>query len=600
MIVNLSDGAVSIPGFGVETNLVVGAHQARDGWGTLDSLTSIESARGSNFNDLLIGAQRAPSFIIGELGFFAEDRSFLIGRLGNDTLRAATVDDGVVARYNEDISGIIARLDIGQVLDGFGFTDTLINIAGVDGSDFDDLIIAGPGGAWMRGRLGDDTMEGAEDGFDTVNYGSAASSVVVNLLTGIAQDGDGGTDSLSNIDAITGSAFADTLIGGDDGTVFFGSSGADSIVGGAGQDGVNYYGPWSNLATSIHNGVIVNLDSGLARDGDGSSATGSLDRLISIEHAVGSYAADTLIGSAGANTLAGAEGDDSLSGGGGNDTMLGGAGADTLDGGTGNDIMMGDGGDDTYVFNSRFDQAVESAGGGFDTIVIASSFTLTAEIEGLVLASAGAYRGVGNALNNSLAGNAGNNTLEGAAGNDSMDGGGGNESLIGDAGNDLLVGGAGADTLFGGIGADTLTGGTDADVFRFTKSSDSLRATIDRVTDMQAGVDDIAFAAATFTGFVATSVGFNGIVNVASANLGAGNNTYLNVMNGANAGLGGTGNVTASGPVLQVWQVNVLAGTAAGSYLLVNDSVAGASTLNDMLIGISPVGALSAGDFLIG
>jgi hypothetical protein len=113
-------------------------------------------------------------------------------------------------------------------------------------------------------------------------------------------------------------------------------------------------------------------------------------------------------------------------------------------------------------------------------------------------------------------------------------------------------------------------------------------------------VDDIAFAAATFTGFVATSVGFNGIVNVASANLGAGNNTYLNVMNGANAGLGGTGNVTASGPVLQVWQVNVLAGTAAGSYLLVNDSVAGASALNDMLIGISPVGALSAGDFLIG
>ena len=382
--------------------------------------------------------------------------------------------------------------------------------------------------------------------------------------------------------------------------VFFGGAGADSIVGGAGQDGVTYYGPWSNLATSIHDGVTVNLGAGTARDGDGSSPTGSLDRLVSIEHAVGSFGDDTLIGSTGANTLAGAEGDDSLVGGGANDTLVGGAGADTLDGGLGNDVMQGGAGDDTYVFNIRFDQAVEAAAGGFDTVIAAFSLTLAAEVEGLVLTGANNLSGTGNASDNSLAGNAGNNALDGGSGNDSLDGGGGADSLLGGLGNDVLLGGAGNDTLVGAGGGDTLTGGADADLFVFGRVGDSYRGTIDRVTDMQAGVDDIVFSSGLFNGIVPTSVSFNGTVTVASANLGTFNNVFLNVLNGVNTALGGAGNVTASSTALQVWQVDVLGGTAAGIYLFVNDSVAGATVLNDMLIGITPTGALSAGDFLIG
>ena len=48
-------------------------------------------------------------------------------------------------------------------------------------------------------------------------------------------------------------------------------------------------------------------------------------------------------------------------------------------------------------------------------------------------------------------------------------------------------------------------------------------------------------------------------------------------------GDGGSANVTASAADLEVWQVDVVAGSAAGSYLFVNDSVDGAA-IADFLI----------------
>ncbi len=468
VIVNLSGVAVTIPGFGAETNVVVGAQRGRDGWGGTDTLVGIEAARGSNFSDILIGTERALSFTAGGLRFTMNERSFLHGRYGDDTLRAQSFDDGVVASYSDDISGIVARLDLGStIVDGFGNTDTLVNVRNVQGSDFDDLIVAGADGGWFRGRAGNDTIIGGA-GFDALSYGGAAAGVVVNLALGTAEDGDGFTDSLSSIDFVTGTRFADTLIGDDDGNWFFGNAGADSIIGGLGEDWVSYHSAFVGTAP-VHAGVLVNLNTQQVRDGDGSSASGSLDRLFSIEHAVGTHVADTLIGSAGANSLIGAEGDDSINGGLGDDAIEGGAGADTLNGGA-----------------------------GIDTVSYAgSSVGVTVN-----LALVGPQVSGGDAGGDSLIGF---ENLTGSQGGDALTGTAGANLIMGEAGADSIIGAAGNDTLVGGAGNDTMNGGNGADAFRFVSPDEHSTGVNgrDRITDFLTGTDLIEVVGTAFGGLPA-------------------------------------------------------------------------------------------------
>jgi Ca2+-binding RTX toxin-like protein len=65
-------------------------------------------------------------------------------------------------------------------------------------------------------------------------------------------------------------------------------------------------------------------------------------------------------------------------------------------------------------------------------------------------------------------------------------------TLDGMGGNDTLIGGAGADRLTGGTGVDLMTGGGGADRFVF-RTGHSPVSTPDRITDFQAGVDDLVF-----------------------------------------------------------------------------------------------------------
>lgn len=59
---------------------------------------------------------------------------------------------------------------------------------------------------------GNDTITGG-GGFDTLDYRNAPGAVIANMVTGVAQDGYGGTDTFTGISAIVGSASADTLTG---------------------------------------------------------------------------------------------------------------------------------------------------------------------------------------------------------------------------------------------------------------------------------------------------------------------------------------------------------------------------------------------------
>jgi Ca2+-binding RTX toxin-like protein len=173
---------------------------------------------------------------------------------------------------------------------------------------------------------------------------------------------------------------------------------------------------------------------------------------------------DTIDGGSENDYLAGGAGSDTLNGDFGNDVLLGGADADTLDGGDGNDFLdggadddalAGGAGDDAYFVDSTSDAVTEAGGAGNDGVYATATYTLSDNLEKLVLQGSDAIAGYGNTGANIIYGNGAGNTIEGDAGNDTLAGQGGDDALYGGAGDDTLNGGAGDDALSGGAGNDT-------------------------------------------------------------------------------------------------------------------------------------------------
>ncbi|QSJ20283.1 FG-GAP repeat protein [Nostoc sp. UHCC 0702] len=165
-----------------------------------------------------------------------------------------------------------------------------------------------------------------------------------------------------------------------------------------------------------------------------------------------------------------------------NDTLTGGAGNDILDGGAGSDRLLGGTGNDTYIVDTIRDVVIENADAGEDTVQSAVNYTLTANVEYLILTGTANTTGTGNDLDNSITGNSGNNLLKGLGGNDTLLGNAGDDTLIGGAGNDLLTGGSGSDRFLFGSGA------------AFTNSSFG----VDTLTDFVKGTDKIALSKTSF------------------------------------------------------------------------------------------------------
>ena len=102
----------------------------------------------------------------------------------------------------------------------------------------------------FTGGLGNDNIDGA-GGNDSVWYGRSNAAVSVDLASGVVTGGEG-NDQLASIESVTGSNFADTLLGsdgndrfspdalGDQWTPNFNIGGADTIDGKDGIDTVSY------------------------------------------------------------------------------------------------------------------------------------------------------------------------------------------------------------------------------------------------------------------------------------------------------------------------------------------------------------------------
>src|SRR6185369_1883538 len=294
-----------------------------------DTLINIEGVRGSKFDDTLTGGNASN-------GTDATDSSTLeifLGGAGNDSIDGGQGFDRV--DYTTSTVGVNVDLGAGTASDGLGGTDTLLNIEGVRGSNFDD-ILTGSAAAFesFEGRQGNDQIDGL-DGIDRVDYKYSSAGVTVNLATGIANDGYGGIDLLSNIenvrgsrdfnDSIVGSADNnfieglggnDTIDGGDGNDIMDGGAGNDSLLGGNGNDIIAMGGGANTIVGGAGfdvadfdfqdgsglGGVVASL-SNSSGTGTVSGANGGITTMSGIEGLSGTEFNDTLTGDAGNNYI---------------------------------------------------------------------------------------------------------------------------------------------------------------------------------------------------------------------------------------------------------------------------------------------------------
>ncbi|MFO1039085.1 MAG: calcium-binding protein [Geminicoccaceae bacterium] len=284
---------------GIKVDLTLG--KATDAWGNTDRLIGIENVEDTTRNDVMIGN--------------ALKNTFKMRGGGNDSVNGGGGDDRV--DYSKLGTAVDVDLVAGTAKHG-GSTDTLVSIERVKGTAFADHIL-GTSTAQaesFEGGKGADTIDGGGGtGINEVNYASAGGAVTVDLQLGTAQDGDGSTDKLTNINQVIGSAFGDTLLGSGGAEFFFGGAGADTIDGRGGIDRLDYGFEGGSR------GIVANLAAGTIID-----TTGATDIVSNIEQVKGTALADRLLGSALADRLEGGDRSDFLQGNGGNDVLIGGDG----------------------------------------------------------------------------------------------------------------------------------------------------------------------------------------------------------------------------------------------------------------------------------
>lgn len=307
------------------------------------------------------------------------------------------------------------------------------------------------------------------------------------VYRGDADDSKAGGINIISSDSNTyllGTAGADTITGAADsnvGCTIDGQGGADSIIGGQGDDYIYYYGKESFSdaaaaklgADTLH---VMSLKKG-DKTLDSADSIHGID-VVLLDNAAGAVNIGgdtapghnmTLIGNAFANKITGTntssddpdgDGNDSLDGGAGNDTLNGRSGNDTLDGGEGADSMQGGAGDDLYVVDNKGDKVVEAASEGADSI----------QTYGVAIDLGTTHKNIEYVENCGAAtkltgSSAGGETLVAGDAGDTLDGMGGTADVV-----DSLVGGTGSDLIYY-HGNESVDGGSGVDTLLVTKEA---------------------------------------------------------------------------------------------------------------------------------
>jgi Ca2+-binding RTX toxin-like protein len=173
------------------------------------------------------------------------------GNSGNDTYYVDSVYD-VVSDYGSFLDG--GGVDLVYTSISYALTPgegiehlTLTGTAGITGAgnELNNIIIGNSANNILSGLDGNDTLTGGsgndtlngEAGTDTASYATATAGVTVNVSLAGAQNTVGaGTDTLSSIEHLVGSAFNDTLTGNAGNNTLTGGNGNDTLNGGSGND----------------------------------------------------------------------------------------------------------------------------------------------------------------------------------------------------------------------------------------------------------------------------------------------------------------------------------------------------------------------------
>lgn len=539
-------------------NDIVAAVGAPEAGLTLAGTAGVDTLVGGAGNDTLNGLAGADT---------------LIGAAGNDLYIVDNAGDVVIESAGQGTDTV--QSSVTYTLSANVENLTLTGTAAIHGTGnaLSNVITGNSGNNSLNGGAGADTLIGGA-GSDTYVVDNTADMIVENLSEGndlvfagvsytLSENTERltltGTDHISGI----GNALANTLIGNSGNNTLDGGAGADRMEGGAGNDVYIVDNTSDTIVENTSSGtdvVYASVDYTIANHIENLILTGT-DNI----NGTGNGLNNTLIGNIGNNTLNGGAGVDTMIGGAGNDSYtidnisdivieLADEGEDTvrssisftlgdhlehliLIGGTANlvgignnsdnsivgstgvNTLIGGAGNDFYGVDHVNDIVIELADEGVDTVRSSVNYTLSANVENLILTGIANLAGTGNAFDNTLTGNSGSNTLDGGAGADTLIGGDDSDRYIvenigdviieaynegsdtvlssvsytlsanveyltltgssningygneinnivrGNVGNNTLMGYAGHDTLDGGLGADTMIGGEGGDTY---------------------------------------------------------------------------------------------------------------------------------------
>lgn len=341
----------------------------------------------------------------------------------------------------------------------------------IEGYDQNDLLTGS--------ALADSILGG--DGNDTCRGGGGGDFI----------HGEEGHDTLlggDGNDTLDGGSGRDILDGGAGDDVIFWSYGNDTLNGGAGVDILSFKGKDSavilDLAsqdslTSLLDGAVVAGIEGFAGGSyDDVLLGGQFDDLLfgrdGDDFLLGGNGSDRLFGELGADTILGEVGNDSLYGGAADDLLDGGDGSDLIEAGDGKDVVFGNSGNDTV--NGGADADTLDGGFGDDRILAGDGDDSVAGDFGsdFLMGDAGADFLYGGDGQDSVFGGSGRDTVWGDFGNDLLDGGDDVDRILGGDGNDRVLGGRGDDFLFGGGDRDTIEGSAGNDMLHGDDGADRL------------------------------------------------------------------------------------------------------------------------------
>ncbi|RZJ43525.1 MAG: hypothetical protein EON86_05055, partial [Brevundimonas sp.] len=323
-----------------------------DGDGATDTFVSIEALVGSAFNDLLVGGVLNDRLSGGAgydvlIGGAGDDilaggagaSNELYGGAGNDTY-VLDANDTIVESAGGGVDTVQTTLGV------LNLGANVENLTYVGQGDFtgngnvlNNIINGGIGEDILRGRGGNDTLNGGA-GIDTADYAFATSGVYARLdLQRAFNDGEGGTDSFTSIEALSGSAFDDLLVGSSGDDVLDGWLGRDVLIGGAGDDTLI---GGQGVANELHGGLGDDLYVLEANDTIIELAGQGRDTIEAHRgyQVMGANIEDMYFAGVGNFRGVGNSGDNVISGGDGGDVLIGGGGNDDLYGGDGNDTVI--------------------------------------------------------------------------------------------------------------------------------------------------------------------------------------------------------------------------------------------------------------------